>query len=152
MCGIVGAVRPGDRTLRSGLADATAALRHRGPDDEGLEVLAGADTPYALGLGVRRLAILDLSSAGHQPMRDPATGNWIVHNGEVYNFHELRRELEATGHRFHSQSDTEVLLHSYAAWGPECVTRWRGMFATGIWDARRRRFCERVLSPSAHSA
>ncbi|MGH7751917.1 MAG: asparagine synthase (glutamine-hydrolyzing), partial [Gemmatimonadales bacterium] len=114
-------------------------LRHRGPDDEGLEVLPAGDTPHGLGLGVRRLAILDLSPAGRQPMRDPVTGNWIVHNGEVYNFRELRGELEAAGHQFHSHSDTEVLLHSYAAWGLNCVTRWRGMFATAIWDAHLRR-------------
>lgn len=140
MCGIVGASHPGDPELRPALAVATGALRHRGPDDEGIEVLPAGQAPNGVGLGVRRLAILDLSPAGHQPMQDPATGNWIAHNGEVYNFRELRRELEARGHRFQSRSDTEVLLQSYAAWGPECVARWRGMFATAIWDARRRRF------------
>ncbi|MFQ5663086.1 MAG: asparagine synthase (glutamine-hydrolyzing) [Terriglobia bacterium] len=139
MCGIVGACRPGDPNLRGALRAALAALRHRGPDDDGIELLFAGDAPNALGLGVRRLAILDTSAAGHQPMHDPATGNWIVHNGEVYNFRELRRELEAVGHCFRSQSDTEVLLQSYAAWGLECVTRWRGMFATAIWDAPRRR-------------
>lgn len=139
MCGIVGAFRPGDPELPRALRAATAALRHRGPDDEGLEILPAGDSPNAVGLGVRRLAILDLSPAGHQPMHDPRTGNWIVHNGEVYNFRELRRELETHGHRFHSQSDTEVLLQSYAAWGPECVHRWRGMFAAAIWDAGQRR-------------
>ncbi|MFQ5694618.1 MAG: asparagine synthase (glutamine-hydrolyzing) [Terriglobia bacterium] len=138
MCGIVGVCRPGNSTLRASLAAATEALRHRGPDDAGLEILSPDET-LTVGLGARRLAILDTSAAGHQPMRDPASGNCIVHNGEVYNFRELRRALASAGHRFRSQTDTEVLLHSYAAWGADCVTRWRGMFATAVWDARRRR-------------
>ncbi|MFQ5695848.1 MAG: asparagine synthetase B family protein, partial [Terriglobia bacterium] len=125
--------------MRAALAAASAVLQHRGPDDEGIELFPVGASPPVLGFAVRRLAILDLSPAGHQPMHDPATGNWIAHNGELYNFRQLRQELEAAGHRFRSNSDTEVLLHSYAAWGPDCVARWRGMFATAIWDARQRR-------------
>lgn len=104
----------------------------RGPD--------GAATWIAkdglLGLAHRRLAIIDLTDAAAQPMRDPATGNVVVFNGEIYNYRELKRELQAAGYRFRSDSDTEVLLHLYARHGESMVERLRGMFAFAIWDAR----------------
>jgi asparagine synthase (glutamine-hydrolysing) len=90
-------------------------------------------------LGSRRLAVLDLSPQGHQPMQDPATGNWIVYNGEIYNFRELKARLQAEGEGFVSQSDTEVLLKAYGRWGEKCLGELRGMFAFAIWDAMRSR-------------
>ncbi len=107
----------------------------RGPDGAGLWI----DEQKRIGLAHRRLSIIDLSEAGAQPMRDPATGNWIVFNGEIYNFRELRSELEAAGQRFASHSDTEVLLKLYASVGEKMVDRLRGMFAFAIWDSAERR-------------
>src|SRR6185312_9310045 len=135
MCGILGLSFTGRRddaieAVERGLATIT----HRGPDDRGLIALAGAASDQHIVLGHLRLAIIDLSEGGHQPMHDPETGNWIIYNGEVYNFREMRGELEAHGCRFRSNSDTEVLLQSYRIWGSECVKRWRGMFALAIWD------------------
>ena len=92
-----------------------------------------------IGLGNRRLAILDLSPLGHQPMQDPATKNWIAYNGEIYNFKQLRARLENEGDRFVSNSDTEVILKGYARWGESIVSELRGMFAFAIWDARNQR-------------
>lgn len=140
MCGIFGIagkrLNNAERVLRAG----TRALAHRGPDDEGLEIVSHpSETGPMVALGARRLAIQDLSPAGHQPMQDPATGNWVVFNGEIYNFHVLRKELERLGHRFHSHGDTEVLLKAYGEWGDACVERLAGMFALAIWDARRQR-------------
>jgi asparagine synthase (glutamine-hydrolysing) len=115
-------------------------MAHRGPDDEGIEVLSPASAPdLCVGLGSRRLAVLDLSPAGHQPMHDPETGNWLVFNGEIYNFHAIRAELEKLGHRFSSTGDTEVLLKAYAEWGAGCLGRLAGMFAFAVWDARKER-------------
>ena len=138
MCGIVGILARGANVPEDLLERATRSLAHRGPDDHGTVILRETH-PESLevGLGNRRLAILDLSPLGHQPMQDPATGNWIVHNGEVYNFREVRAELEACGVSFTSQSDTEVILKAYARWGEACFTKFRGMFAFAIWDARR---------------
>ncbi|MCU0621954.1 MAG: asparagine synthase (glutamine-hydrolyzing), partial [Gemmatimonadales bacterium] len=105
---------------------------------------AREDAGYALGLLHRRLSIVDLSPAGHQPMSDAEGRDWIVYNGEVYNWVELRRELEADGVRFQSQSDTEVLLAAYRRWGADCLSRFNGMFALAIWDgAKRELFCAR---------
>jgi len=106
----------------------------RGPDDEGRARICAADAGV-WHLGARRLAILDLSAAGHQPMHDPATGNWVAHNGEIFNFRELRKELLAIGCTFQSDCDTEVLLHGYRAWGADLFPRLEGMFACAIWDA-----------------
>src|SRR5437660_9344195 len=118
MCGIVGILARGESLAPGLLERATASLAHRGPDDSGTIVLhARASEPLEVGLGHRRLAILDLSPLGHQPMHDSATGNWIVFNGEIYNFREIRQELEKEGHGFRSRSDTEVLLKAYARWG-----------------------------------
>src|SRR5262249_48225287 len=87
-----------------------------------------------IGLGNRRLAVLDLSPSAHQPMHDPETGNWIVYNGEIYNFREIRDELEQAGVAFVSKSDTEVVLKAYRAWGQACLSKLNGMFALAIWD------------------
>ena len=134
MCGIAGKLnldpaQPVDEAL---LRRMCRALRHRGPDDEGVAVLGG------IGLGHRRLSIIDLSPAGHQPMRNDDGTVWLVFNGEIYNFSELRVELEASGARFRSRTDTEVILRLYEREGVECIHRLRGMFAFAIWDARRR--------------
>lgn len=139
MCGIAGVWLKGVGRERGAEAieRAAAALAHRGPDDHGLVEVQTLTRGSALILGHRRLAIIDLSEAGHQPMHDPETGNWIVYNGEVYNFRELRAELESLGHRFRSGCDTEVVLLSYREWGRDCVRRWRGMFAAAIWDESR---------------
>lgn len=106
-------------------------LRHRGPDDGGTFVRDG------VGLGHRRLSIVDLSDAGHQPMRNEDGTVWITYNGEVYNHDLLRRELEARGHRYASRTDTETIVHLWEELGPRCVERLEGMFAFAIWDAGR---------------
>ena len=140
MCGIFGIVGLNARVPAELLERATQSLTHRGPDDGGTVILHdSAHEAVEIGLGNRRLAILDLSPQGHQPMNDPATGNWIVYNGEVYNFREVRAKLEREGLNFSSHSDTEVILKAYGQWGEECVHEFRGMFAFAIWDARRRR-------------
>lgn len=136
MCGIVGIAARHKSVDPELLKQATASLAHRGPDDSDCVILrAQCPLPIEVGLGHRRLAILDLSPLGHQPMHDPETGNWIVFNGEIYNFRELRTELESAGCKFRSNSDTEVLLKAYAIWGKDCLRRLRGIFAFAIWDA-----------------
>ena len=138
MCGIFGVASNRSAELERAVCLGTRALAHRGPDDEGLEVIhSSTDQGINIGLGARRLAIQDLSPAGHQPMRDSVTGNWIVFNGEIYNFQAIRVELERLGHRFSSTGDTEVLLKAYGEWGEACVGRLRGMFAFAVWDAGR---------------
>ena len=140
MCGIFGILARNTEIPPGVLERATRSLAHRGPDDSGTVLLKIAQPePLVIGLGHRRLAILDLSPLGHQPMEDPATGNWIVFNGEIYNFRELRTELEAGGVSFKSHSDTEVILAAYRVWGEGCLTRLGGMFAFALWDAARRR-------------
>lgn len=132
MCGIlaiIGNILP----VSLGQVDrALDTLAHRGPDDRGVWHVPGA------WLGHRRLSIIDTSSAGHQPMVDQATGVALTFNGEIYNYIELREELEALGHHFQSRSDTEVLLMSYLAWGEKCVDRFNGDWAFLIWDPRSR--------------
>jgi asparagine synthase (glutamine-hydrolysing) len=113
----------------------TAALEHRGPDDSGVHALPDGGPV----LGHRRLSILDLSALGHQPMQSQCGRNWVVYNGEIYNFREIRQELERLHHLFHSDSDTEVILAAYAQWGLGAVTRFRGMFAFALWDGATRR-------------
>jgi asparagine synthase (glutamine-hydrolysing) len=133
MCGICGAIRFSGEPVETGHLRAMAdAIRHRGPDGEGFFV----DGP--VGLGHRRLAIIDLSEAGAQPMPYDGGRYHISYNGEVYNYLELREELEGLGRRFRSTSDTEVVLAAYAEWGRACVDRFNGMFALAIWDARGR--------------
>ena len=132
MCGISGLVNCGDGEA---LARMTQAQAHRGPDDSGVWERKFPDGSY-IGLGSRRLAILDLSQTGHMPMCNEDRTVWITYNGEVYNFVELRRELEGKGHRFVSHTDTEVILHLYEQEGPDCVKRLNGMFAFAICDLR----------------
>ena len=139
MCGIVGILARKTQIRPAVLEEATRSLAHRGPDDFGTVLLKDTQPePLEIGLGHRRLAILDLSLLGHQPMQDPVTGNWIVFNGEIYNFRELRKELEAVGVEFKSHSDTEVILAAYRVWGESCLTRLGGMFAFALWDAPRK--------------
>ena len=133
MCGIVGAVNWGDRETVLAM---TEALAHRGPDDQGLWEGRSVGGAWA-GLGHRRLSILDLSQASHQPMSSEDGRFWIVYNGELYNYRELRQGLLEKGHRFQSNSDTEVILHLYQAFGEGCLERLRGMFAFGVWDRER---------------
>ncbi len=139
MCGIVGFVARKGQVSPAVLEQATRSLAHRGPDDSGTLLLEETQSGTEIGLGHRRLAILDLSPLGHQPMQDSVTGNWIVYNGEIYNFQELRNELEGGGAKFKSHSDTEVILAAYRAWGEACLTRLGGMFAFALWDASRKR-------------
>jgi asparagine synthase (glutamine-hydrolysing) len=140
VCGIVGILARGSAVPEPMLERATQSLAHRGPDDHGTVILRETvPEPIQLGLGNRRLAILDLSPLGQQPMQDPATGNWLVHNGEIYNFRDIRARLEQEGVQFVSQSDTEVILKAYARWGEDCVGEFRGMFAFALWDAQRHR-------------
>lgn len=137
MCGIFGIVLREGEVPRDVLADAQKWLAHRGPDDAGTIVLNAAD--QQIGFAHTRLSIIDLSPLGHQPMHDPVTGNWIVFNGEIYNFRQLRQELESAGTEFRSHSDTEVILAAYRTWGEDCLSRLAGMFAFGLWDAPRNR-------------
>jgi asparagine synthase (glutamine-hydrolysing) len=140
MCGIFGIIGHHSPVPAEILEQATRSLAHRGPDDGGTVILRGSQ-PQAIeiGLGNRRLAILDLSPRGHQPMNDPASGNWIVYNGEVYNFLEVRAKLEREKVYLNSLSDTEVILKAYGCWGEQCLHEFRGMFAFAIWDAQRQR-------------
>ncbi len=132
MCGISGLVNCGDKET---LARMTSVQAHRGPDDFGLWEQRFPDGSY-VGLGSRRLAIIDLSASGHMPMCNEDRSVWITYNGEIYNFAELRRELQSKGHRFASDADTEVIVHLYEEEGPDCVKRLNGMFAFAICDFR----------------
>jgi asparagine synthase (glutamine-hydrolysing) len=139
MCGIAGQF-----SLNGGTADPTLIrsmaerLAHRGPDGEGWYF----DGP--IGLAHRRLSIIDLSDEGSQPMANEDGTLWLVFNGEIYNYLELRQDLQATGHRFVSSTDTEVILHAYEEWGWECLHRFNGMWAFALWDVRRGElFCAR---------
>jgi asparagine synthase (glutamine-hydrolysing) len=132
MCGISGVVNCGNRET---LARMTHVQAHRGPDDSGIWDRALPDGSY-IGLGSRRLAILDLSADGHMPLCNEDRTVWITYNGEIYNFAELRRELESKGHRFSSHTDTEVIVHLYEEEGYDCVKRLNGMFAFAICDLR----------------
>jgi asparagine synthase (glutamine-hydrolysing) len=136
MCGIAGFVdlSPAPATLfadEERLRAMCAAIRHRGPDDEGTFVNEG------VGLGMRRLSIIDLST-GHQPIHNEDRTVWVVFNGEIYNYRELRRSLEAEGHQFSTASDTETIVHGYETWGEQVFSKLRGMFAIALWDARTR--------------
>lgn len=140
MCGIFGIVARNAAIPPGVLEHGTQSLAHRGPDDSGTIIFRdNAGGSIEIGLGNRRLAILDLSPLAHQPMHDPETGNWIVYNGEIYNFREIRHELERSGTSFVSHSDTEVVLKAYARWGDACLTKFRGMFAFALWDANKHR-------------
>jgi asparagine synthase (glutamine-hydrolysing) len=167
MCGICGVFDPHGRL--SPIVEMNRLQRHRGPDDEGYLFVnsikgsvipaSGADTPPAihlihhrsvdpshfdLVLASRRLAILDLSTAGHMPMSYLGGRLWLTYNGEIYNYRELRNELKESGFTFASDTDTEIILAAYAQWGFECLSHFNGMFAFALWDGRLRRlFCAR---------
>src|SRR5262249_39201637 len=135
MCGIVGLFRQDGGVDRGVLAAMRDTMAHRGPDDAGLFVTEDR----RVGLGHRRLSIIDLSPAGHQPMTNEDGSIWLVFNGEIYNFQALKRDLVAAGHTFRSNTDSEVILHGYEEWGQAVVQRLRGMFAYALWDGVRRR-------------
>ena len=145
MCGIVGIVNGvgGEPVNRALLERMTKRLAHRGPDDEGF-FLEGP-----VGLGHRRLSIVDLSPSGHQPMTNEDGNLWIVFNGEIYNHRRLRRWLEAQGHRYRSQSDTETILHLYEERGDACVAELEGEFAFAIWAALNARLSCRSCDSEA---
>ena len=134
MCGICGQYNFGNPApvRHADIKAMTGSLIHRGPDDEG-QFIAGP-----LGFGFRRLSIIDLAG-GHQPMSDHEESVWVVFNGEIYNFLELRRELQGYGHVFRTNSDTEVIIHGYKQWGDEVLNRLNGMFGLAIWDVEQRR-------------
>ncbi len=137
MCGIAGVLAPGGlgdaAQARSRLEAMAATVAHRGPDDR------GSWHDGQAGLAAARLAVVDLTPAGHQPMHDASSRLTIAFNGEIYNFRDLRRRLEEAGHRFRTRTDTEVIMRGYAAWGEGVVDRLRGMFAFAVWDAGRQR-------------
>jgi asparagine synthase (glutamine-hydrolysing) len=139
MCGIAGQFALNGDAADAVLVGAMAErLAHRGPDGE------GSHFSGPVGLAHRRLAIIDLSDEGRQPMANEDGSLQIVFNGEIYNYRELREELLAAGHRFASATDTEVILHAYEEWGRDCLARFNGMWAFGLWDERRRElFCAR---------
>ena len=136
MCGIAGFIESEARfngeEARALVHRMCQVIRHRGPNDEGVLVEPG------IGLGMRRLSIIDVA-AGHQPIDNEDGSVSIVFNGEIYNFKELRRELGAAGHRFTTNTDTEVIVHAYEQWGHAAFARLRGMFGLAIWDRRTRR-------------
>ncbi|MBM4259528.1 MAG: asparagine synthetase B, partial [Deltaproteobacteria bacterium] len=136
MCGIAGILvsSPLDGAAQQTLPVMLRALRHRGPDDSGMWTAPGSHAALAHA----RLSIIDLSPAGHQPMSTPDGRLTIVFNGEIYNHRGLRTGLEARGVAFRSNSDTEVILRAYEAYGTECVAKLRGMFAFALWDERER--------------
>jgi asparagine synthase (glutamine-hydrolysing) len=134
MCGIIGIAAQSPVSERGWLALGRDAMRHRGPDDAGEWWSADG----CVGVGHRRLAIIDLSPGGHQPMQDAGGDLCIVFNGEIYNFADLRQELSAKGQAFRTHSDTEVILAAYREWGTDCLSRLNGMFAFALYDSRRR--------------
>ncbi|MEK6715227.1 MAG: asparagine synthase (glutamine-hydrolyzing) [Candidatus Omnitrophota bacterium] len=135
MCGICGIVNYSHGINEALLRNMCAALKHRGPDDEGIYL---SNKGISVGLGHRRLSIIDLSSAGHQPMSNEDNTIWISFNGEIYNYKELKLILEKKGHRFKSATDTETVIHLYEEYGKDCVKHLRGMFAFAIWDEKER--------------
>ncbi|MFM7135720.1 MAG: asparagine synthase (glutamine-hydrolyzing) [Planctomycetota bacterium] len=141
MCGICGVIGLPPTRGRAATERMARAMVHRGPDDEGFAEmpLTGDPTGPVAAFGFRRLAILDLSPAGHQPMVNPATGDVIVFNGEIYNFADLRAKLQAKGHVFRSTGDTEVLLHALSEWGEGALDELDGMFGLAFYQASTRR-------------
>lgn len=127
MCGICGQINTGNKYLLKGMNDAMA---HRGPDDEGIMWF----DKWNSGLGHKRLSIIDLSSAGHQPLTDDEQRYWIVYNGELYNYRDIKQTLEKLGHTFRSHCDTEVILKAYKQWGKDALQQFNGMFAFAIFD------------------
>lgn len=137
MCGICGVI---DYKLNAQIGDDVirkmcSKMAHRGPDSEGVYI---NNSSPSVGLGHRRLNIIDLSSAGHQPFSNEDDTAWITFNGEIYNYRDLRQDLESKGHKFKSHTDTETIIHLYEEFGADCVSRLRGMFAFAIWDVRKK--------------
>lgn len=153
MCGICGEIDFSKGIKTEPIKRMCDVLVHRGPDDEGMVFFRGnqyyevkrsfqmvsKNEGFEVGLGHRRLSIIDLSEDAHQPMSNENGTIWIVYNGEIYNFQNLRKELEEKGHLFKSKSDTEVILHAYEEWDVDCLNRFRGMFAFAIWDSKLKR-------------
>ena len=147
MCGIVGIACANPQSLDEAvLHQMCDAIVHRGPDDDGYYVSRGGEigsgSPFegsaSVGLGMRRLSIVDLST-GKQPIHNEDKTVWVVQNGEIYNYAELRGELEAKGHRFYTHSDTEVIVHAYEEYGDDVPKHLRGMFAFAVWDEKRQK-------------
>jgi asparagine synthase (glutamine-hydrolysing) len=150
MCGIAGFFDARQRVTASEIRAMTDRLQHRGPNAEGLLLVdtrtartwngtgVEPDAAFDLALGHRRLSILDLSDAGTQPMASASGKHWLIFNGEIYNYVELRDELQRHGHRFRTGTDTEVLLAAYAEWGIDCLRRFNGMWAFALWDSEKR--------------
>src|SRR5207249_366761 len=134
MCGIAGQFNFQRRepVERETIVRMTRSIAHRGPDDEGFFISG------PVGLGSRRLSIIDLAG-GHQPMSDAEASVWITFNGEIYNYKELRAELQSKGHQFRTNSDTEVIIHGYKEWGTDVFNHLNGMFGVAIWDLQRKR-------------
>src|SRR5438270_11162746 len=142
MCGIAGIYNlKGEPMPTSLLKTMTDVIAHRGPDGDGFYIDGN------VGLGHRRLAIIDLSPAGRQPMANESADLIITYNGEVYNFQGLQVELQALGHRFQSKTDSEVVVHAYQEWGEKCVERFNGMFAFAIYDRRSK--AQNSLAPGS---
>src|SRR5258707_6580557 len=139
MCGIAGIIGRLDEPNRAALQRISDAMVHRGPDDSGTWISAPDARGWGVLLAFRRLAILDLSPAGAQPMVDPVTGHVVVFNGEIYNFGDLRQRLVAEGQEFQSTGDTVVMLRALGLHGPSAVSWLRGMFAFACWDPKQRR-------------
>ena len=139
MCGIAGQFSlPGEVADRDLIQRMSKFLVHRGPDGDGIYI------DEAIGLVHRRLAIIDLSDEGHQPMTNEDGTLWLVFDGEIYNYRELMEELIACGHRFQSGASSEVVLHAYEEWGSGCLQRFNGMWAFALWDSRKGElFCAR---------
>jgi asparagine synthase (glutamine-hydrolysing) len=133
MCGIAGMAGVADRELMGRML---ARIRHRGPDDSGMYASNSGESAGCAVLGNNRLSILDLSSKGHQPMSNGDGNIWVAYNGEIFNFRELRAELQADGYPFYSETDTEILPHLFEKYGPAMVNRLNGMFAFAVWDGR----------------
>lgn len=134
MCGICGILNlDGIPVQRGVLEKMCKTLEHRGPDNRGIHI------DQNIGLGHQRLSIIDLSEAANQPLSNKDSSIWIVYNGEIYNFREIRKELESKGYQFRSNSDTEVIIYAYEEWGIDCVVKFNGMFAFAIWDERKKR-------------
>src|SRR5437879_5502790 len=133
MCGIAGVVRwDGQPVFEDDVRAMCRMMVHRGPDEEGVFLGTG------VGMGMRRLSIIDLAG-GQQPVSNEDGTVWVVFNGEIYNYRELRQTLIRRGHTLRSESDTETIVHLYEDFGPRCVDHLRGMFAFAIWDTRRRK-------------
>lgn len=136
MCGVNGLFdyKNNEPISRDLLTRMTSLMAHRGPDGDGFYF----DDSAGVGLGHRRLSIIDLST-GDQPMTNEDDSIWIVFNGEIYNYKDIRRDLEAKGHQFRTSSDTEVILHAYEEYGVDCPAHFNGIFAFGLWDTNKRR-------------